>query len=406
MHRPKLSGKTIGLAIAVGIVASIATGLIGYNPPDADIKFDWLSANAALESNAYEDVLELGDEAGVHLVVHHPGNSERPFVHPRTPGAILLSLPLILLEFDQLFMISVGVTAAAGFVFLCFVRERLDTTVPWGVVVSLLIAAPVFFTVRFAGQGMLMALAVILAWVSYERKNDMAAGVLIALAATLKLFPLLLIVPWILSRRYKPAAFALGGFMLLNGSGLLLPGVGLGDSIRAMVHGGDVWFSMLSNGSTAAMLARLGVDQKSAGVIAVVAALVVGTLAMRSQAPRVLRDPTPWLVLGLLCMPVSWVSYDIVLVPAVLTAFAHQSGKSRYSAVLVLSVWIGVSIAFIAGSAPGTVIDSGLPAFATRLAILVGWFVAGISLQWRSELRTSADASQLAPISMPARDLS
>ena len=264
-------------------------------------------------------------------------------------------------------------------------------------VVSLLIAAPVFFTVRFAGQGMLMALAVILAWVSYERKNDMAAGVLIALAATLKLFPLLLIVPWILSRRYKPAAVALGGFMLLNGSGLLLPGVGLGDSIRAMVHGGAVWFSMLSNGSTATMLARLGVDQMSAGVFAVVAALVVGTLAMRSQAPRVLRDPTPWLVLGLLCMPVSWVSYDIVLVPAVLAASAHQSGKSRYSAVLVLSVWIGVSIAFMAGSAPGTVIDSGLPAFATRLAILVGWFVAGISLEWRSELRASADAYGAGP---------
>ena len=50
--------KTIGIAIAFGIVASIVTWLLGFDPPDADIKFDWLSANAALESNAYEDVLE------------------------------------------------------------------------------------------------------------------------------------------------------------------------------------------------------------------------------------------------------------------------------------------------------------------------------------------------------------
>ncbi len=335
-------------------------------------------------------------------MVHYPDTSEPPFPHPRMPGAILLSLPLILLAFDQLFIVSVGVTAAAGVLILSSIRERMGKSVPLGVAVSLLIAAPVFFTVRFAGQGMLMALAVILAWTSYERRNDLAAGLLIALAATLKLFPLLLIVPWLLAKRYRPAGIALGGFLLFNSTGLLLPGVDLTDSIGAMLHGADVWFPMSSNGSTAAMLARFGLDRVSAQLIAIVLTIGVAMLALRLRRARVLRDPTPWLVLGVLCLPVSWISYDIVLVSAVVAAFALTITKSRYSAVVVLSVWIGVTIAYLVGSAPGTVVDTGMAAFATRVVILMGWFMAGITWETRSDRQALADTTTPMPAVNPA----
>ena len=40
--------------------------------------------------------------------------STGPVVHPRTPGAILLALPLLLFDFDHLFALATFITIASG----------------------------------------------------------------------------------------------------------------------------------------------------------------------------------------------------------------------------------------------------------------------------------------------------
>jgi len=297
----------------MGVMAGLATALLDINPPDADVKYDWLSAKAGISSNAYTDILTLGENEGVDLIVHYPYGAERPFPHPRTPGAVFLALPMLLIEFDDLFAVSVGVTVGIAVLVVAVLTSSLGARKQFGVFALLAASALFVTTLRYAGQSMIVAGAVIAAWMLYQRRRDLPAGALIAMAGVLALSPDS-DRPHVVAAALQGSGLHSGGSDALTSAGLMLRGVSLGDSGDALAHGGDVWFSLLSNGSMAAFLARWGVDWWVGTAIAVLSSAALITWARGRQSGRLLEDPVIWLALALLLLPLSWVSYDVVLI--------------------------------------------------------------------------------------------
>jgi len=383
--RPRLSRSSLLLMIAVivGALAGVISAVADIDPRDADIKYDWLSANAAFASNAYRDVLDLGEEQGIDLVVHYPAGAERPFPHPRTPGAIFLSLPLLLLDFGQTFALSVVITITLGVLLVGILTRSMPASRRVAVFALFAASAPFVTTVRFAGQSMIVALSVVLSWVMFKRERDVAAGLLLAVAGVLKVFPLILVIPMLLQRRFKAAgiaAFATGIFTWL---GLLLPGVGLADAFDALARGSEVWFPLLSNGSLAAMMARPGVGQWTAQLVALMFGTGVLVLAVRKRREQALADPTPWLVVALMVLPLSWISYDVVLVVALAGGLWSTVRTARLSTLLIWGIWIGMTAALLMGSqlGPDSLVDMGPATAVARIAVLIAWWSGAIG--WR-----------------------
>jgi len=397
--RARLIARYAVLALFVGVIAGLATALVELDPLDADVKYDWLSAKAAISSNAYTDILTLGENEGVDLIVRYPQGAERPFPHPRTPGAILLALSILLIDFHNLFAVSVGVTVGLGVFIIGLLTSSLGARKQFGVLALLAASAPFVTTLRFAGQSMIVAAAVITAWMLYERGRDMPAGALIAIAGVLKLFRLILIIPMLLQRRFKAAAITAGGLVGLTLIGLLLPGVAFGEAVAALTHGSEVWFSLLSNGSMAAFLARWGVNRWVGTTIALVLSVTFIAWANRKQRNRLLRDPVIWLALSLLLLPVSWVSYDIVLVSGLVMGLWSQLREHRTVNVGIWGLWIGMSLAYLfLDLEPDQALDMGVPTFMVRVLVILAWATGAIGWSgspWLSDDHDRLDGSRL-----------
>lgn len=358
----------------MAIAAGVLCGALGLDPPDADIKYDWLQAEAALTSNAYEDIIDLGRAESVHLIVHYPEGAQRPFPHPRTPGAILTAIPLLAIEFHHLFAVSVAISA---FVLVLMVGHLVGWGSPIrtaGVMCLVAVSAPFFTTIRYAGQSAIVAGLTLGAWALFRRGRDLPAGVLLGVAATLKLFPLVLVLPMLMKRRLRPVMATLGVVAVMNGFGVLLPGVGLSDATSALGQGANVWFRLLSNGSLAAGIARFGLDRTPATVLGFVLVLALLAMARRRQGMSWTDDPTMWLGLGLLALPVGWISYDIVLIPALVAAIWSDRRSDRTFALGIWGAWVGVSLglALVWLWRPGEVLDMGLSTMVLRLLIVLG----------------------------------
>jgi hypothetical protein len=388
------------VSIAAAVVAALITMALGVDPGDADIKYDWLSARAAIDSNAYTDIITLGENEGVDLIVNFPVGAERPFPHPRTPGAILLSLPLLLFDFSQLFALSVATTVGLACFLGLVLTERFPAKQRLLTLLLLAASAPLLTTLRFAGQAMIVAFLVVLGWALYRRGHDKAGTILIAIAGVLKIFPLVLVLPMLLARRFRAAGALVAWAFGLTLVGLMLPGVSIGDAINAMSQSGEVWFSLPPNGSVAAVISALGLDMWTSVAIASMLGIGLLILAVAGWRQRALADPLPWLLVALLTLPVSWVSYDLVLVAGLFGAFWHSERAQRLTAISSWGIWIGMSLAFFSSNMflPGQSIDMGLPTVLMRLFLFGAWCLTWVELDLRLDRLDSKPMGSSAPV--------
>lgn len=220
------------LVVAFGVlVARVGTGFPGAaslqpNGQLTDATRDWLSSRAAVDGVPYAplDVL-AADYLGVA--------TDDGFVHPRSPGALLLQLPLVGVPVGWAWPIMVWtVLLSAGVV--AWAATRI-TGGRWWVVplvgFGLLLSPAGLGSILVGSQGPLVAALVGLAWVRPGRWSGVGLGV----AATLKMFPLLLIPMLWANGRRRMAAVASTVFVGSNAVGLLLPGVTVGGSVKVML---------------------------------------------------------------------------------------------------------------------------------------------------------------------------
>ncbi|MBB1159909.1 glycosyltransferase 87 family protein [Amycolatopsis dendrobii] len=295
----------LGLAAAIAALTGVAVvRWLGGAPLGVDSAVYRAGALAVLRGQPlYEPLLALDPKSALEL----------PFTYP--PSAALLFLPLAVLpgHFAWL-LLAVGSVLALWSVTRRFACER-----PLLTLCLLPVLEPVWRMISL-GQinGVLMAMVVLDA---LPVRNRRSAGVLIGLAAAVKLTPLIFVPYLFLTGRRAEAWRALATFLGASAAGaLILPG----DSIRywtsAMLdnrNAGTV--DWVLDQSLHGMFARLGAT--SLGWYAAFAALclLAGALLVREFHRR--GDPRAALLVtagcGLLVSPLSWTHHWIWAVPLI-----------------------------------------------------------------------------------------
>ena len=359
-----LRGQVL-LSILLGAAVGLTIYVVGLDPLAADIKYDWLTAKAALSGDAYAPLADLAQQFGVEIAEFLPADVESG-PHPRTPGALLLSVPLVVMPFDWLFAFATAVSVAC---IAYLVGPTLRGLEPWwkrAAIAFSIVTIPTLGTIRFGAQSAMVAVLVLVAWTFAARNNSRTGGVLIGIAVTLKVFPVLLLVPLLLRRRLATLASVLLSLAVLNLVGLALPGVSLAGAVEAFGEASRIWVDMPGNASAMTLLVKAGMDARAGlGAIALLTTLVLFFLTTRFRE-RSSLDPLPWLVIGLLVIPISWSHYDVILLPVAVTLLV-----SRHRAVLgyaLPAVWLVISVALFFND-----LATGPWFLAARVLLLLAW---------------------------------
>ena len=348
---------------AAALVVFTALLVVDFNPPDADVRFDWLATREAwrADGNAHADILELADRYKVPIELNADPAIDITRAHPRTPGALALQTPILAIPINVAFALASFISVLC-LSWLALVRQ--DGTGPVSRPIALLVVlmtAPAFLTLRFASQTAIVAVAVLLGWIWTRQGRQWRGGVLIGIAATLKVFPLVLLVPILWHRKWKAAAATVATVIGCNLVGLALPGVSLANSVHAMSDASALWRGLFTNGSLFRIMDLADIGQTISMVVSL-AVFGVGAIVLLGE--RRFATPFGWLALALLVAPLTWMSYDLVLVPGVVVLVGSRYRFAKSVGILVLILWLTPILL------PWLSVSSGLLSLVSRLLVL------------------------------------
>ncbi|MET7423818.1 glycosyltransferase 87 family protein [Dactylosporangium sp. NPDC005555] len=242
-----------------------------------------------------------------------------------------------------------------------------------GIASALLVSAPVQSNLRF---GQVSIFIVLLALVDAGQVVPARfRGVLVGVAAAIKLTPLLFVVYFLVARRYKDAARAAGAFVVCAGiAAAVMPGASVrywSGTIFQTSRIGDL--ASLGNQSVHGMLLRIGLDAGTLPVVwAALIAAICGAALLRARRLHlgVLsgpsdRDRTGAVVLQgepvraavlvgcatVAASPVSWTHHQVWTVLAAMLLVAAEGAWHRVAGVtllVVMTVSLGVALRGIA----------------------------------------------------------
>mgnify|MGYP001946174900 CR=1 FL=1 len=320
-----------GLSIAHLGVGWPEKAIFQPNGDIPDVVRDWLSVKAITGSGSPADT--LSDLADLHLSgLRHPA----PYAHPRTPGALMLQMPLAALPAGWVWPVAnfIVVCALAGLAWLSIRLTRLSWW--WILVVGfpLMWSPPAMASILLGSQVPLLALMLAVAWSLLRKGDGRRAGILVGIVSVMKLFPGLLIPMLWANGRRRAALAAVITFVGLTIAGLLLPDVSLLDQLNTLgtapmdvahnlAPGLPYWAIAIAVVGLAVISRRLSVD----------AIMVLGTAGM------------------ILLSPIVWGHYLLFLVyPLVFTATLSFAGIRK-------AVWgkdnlLLLSLGNTSGSAP------------------------------------------------------
>jgi len=273
--------------------------------------------------------------------------------------------------------------------------EPLPITVRW--VWPLALAFPYVSGTIALGQVnvLVLALSVLAYTCGWSRRRDMLSGVLIGVAAVVKLYPLIFAVFWLAKGRWRGFVSAVGCFVALAG-GLSLIGFGPQETIRAHRQWlaeirGEAYrtpaevarsplpfghllywpkrnqFHRENNQSLAAVIRRLTTDLGPpegryvpvhlvnlsvsqaylvyVGTAGAIFAVLVVTARRRSDGPGTFPEYTGWLASPIAYVPIWWTHYFVLALPALCVLVAEvwaarrRSGRAWLATVLA-GAWL------------------------------------------------------------------
>ncbi|HEX4703913.1 MAG TPA: glycosyltransferase 87 family protein [Pseudonocardiaceae bacterium] len=252
-----------------------------------------------------------------------------PFTYP--PFAALLLVPFALVPYWlaclAMTLLTVGLLATVLFAVLRSLGTLPTGRRRWPVFGALLLAAEVIEPVRtaiYAGQVDVLVMALVVADVLVRRPR-WPRGLLIGVAAAIKLTPAVFVL-YLLLRRDRRAALTAGlSFVVTSGLGFLFA---RNDSIRYWTglafddtRVGQPWYA--GDQSLLGVLSRLGVASPASWLALVALTVTVTVLGMHRAlaARRQVLALSLNAVCGLLVSPISW-SHHWVWIVVVLPAFA------------------------------------------------------------------------------------
>lgn len=306
--------------------------------------------------------VEVYRMAGESILIGRPvysGLTESPQLLPFTypPFAAILAIPLALIPFGAAGWLWTAAQIAATTAIVWFAAYRLihvgGRTRPLVLgllTVPMLWLHPVGDGIRFGQVNAFMVLACLvdLRPVRPRALARVAPGVLVGLAMAIKLTPGVFVIHYLINRRWREAATAIGtavvawvgAFLVLPEASLAFWGGALQDPARLGPNMGT------SNQSIRGVLLRIGPDGFAGTALWAVLALIVGVLGF--LLARMAYRRGDWLtevgtvgLLACLLSPVAWIHHYhwmVVVIFAVIGARPWRN-RPRLIAGIVLTIW-------------------------------------------------------------------
>jgi hypothetical protein len=333
------SRSELASASLVAVVASLvwALALLGQGPERSDATGDWILINTIERGiSPFQDIHQLGAILGVpyHSVIEN--ETLLPILHYRTPGALLLLTPLLVIPWQSAHVVyAVSGLVATLWLLLRAVPAACDRSVRQLLVPLLVISASVtWFEATLWGSS--MAVVTALAMPLMTRPSSVRSAALSAIPASFKVFPGLALLP-LLAR--KSTALTAGAgcltFLCLQVLGSILLGVSFEASIDLIASGAEAWLDFGANFSLGAISARLVGHSWPVFVVVALAVLLAGAVAIKKPLSQAVAAS---LALGVLVNPVSWIAYDLLLIPVVMRLLVSRSRLAQISALIWLLV--------------------------------------------------------------------
>ncbi len=273
-------------------------------------------------------------------------------------GAAIYKYPplyaLLLLPFAQLdaavvagwhYWVQLALYFAAAW--LLIAGERRERSLLFGIaaLVALLTCGPFFETLHGLQIETPILLLLVLAMAASVRGRDGLAGAAIGVCAMLKVYPAFLIVLFLIARRWRAVIGFVVAIVLLQVMNLVVFGVEpnrayFGTVLPYLMR--ELPAATVENASLArAFIAHTALDPATAkrcgqGVaLALVAVTTWLTVRRRRLAPNRPPDGVEWaafVALMLLCMPNSWLNYQLLLLLPIVVLYRHstRAGAHRW----------------------------------------------------------------------------
>jgi hypothetical protein len=263
-------------------------------PGGTDFLVDYASAYALVHhGDAYEITEKLSERVGAHWEVST--------ANPHPPTMLPFILPFLAGDYRS----ALGAWSLAMLFVLILSVRFLD--VPWavagGVGVALAVSFPGAYGIGNPVPLIGLGLAIAYRW----RNHPLLAGLGIALAAAPKISGILIVIPFLLARRFKAVAVAAGVYGVLAGLPVLFQSNVWSRYFQAGVRAAVLNASRSDNASWLHLAERCGVSSfvviALLGVLAIVAAIIT-------------RDtfwPAVWLIV--VALPIAWMYSLLTLLP-------------------------------------------------------------------------------------------
>jgi alpha-1,2-mannosyltransferase len=357
---------------------------------NADSSADWLVASAALDGHGpYVDLRDLSRIYDVPFLT--PGwmdVGDAPWIHPRTPGALLVLIPTTLAAPETIHT----VVAAVSLVLLAILGatclpKLMNVRWPLGLLLAaaLIVSGPVIRSMQFGSWSVALALILGWVWLMAREHDGCGGGLLLGLAIGMRLFPALLLIPMLLYRRWKISITAVAVAVGLNLLGMVVLGISPREVVDGMVLAGDTWIQLQGNASIIKPIFEL-LDAPSLLIVAALSAVVAAhSWLLQTKGASFDHVMALAMIAMLLLSPLSWEHYDAALFAVV--ALFLASGRKRILRLAALAWLLLMTVGFFFRQPweQGAVIAAGLPSLVGRIGLLVALVLAG-RLDERAEL--------------------
>ena len=310
MNQPRVFVTPAWIALVLGglAVAFLLTGFpfasdytrgmeMGVLP---DVLHEQATAEEALGGDPYRPVSDMMAERGYPEM--------QGGVSPRTPAALLLQLPLVVIPPQALMPIVTGLILVLVAVALWLTHRIADVEWRWiawaGPVVYF--SYPVVTAISYGSVSViLMTVLILSAWAFQE---ESWSGIPLGIAAAMRLWPGLVIVGFWIAGRRRAAYVAAAVFLVVNVVGLLLPGATLGGTTDVILAGAGDWINHNQNASLAALVDGWGLP---IAVPTLIVSCATVWLAWRNRSEAIALT----VLGGLVASPLSWPAYFLVTLP-------------------------------------------------------------------------------------------
>jgi hypothetical protein len=282
-----------------------------------------------------QDLRDLAKEFGVP---YQPViDLDVPILSYRSPGGLLILYPLVFVDWHLAHVLG-GVVGLLCFLWMLLVQTPRYCQVPIeNLLLPLALAASSSAFIESSYFGALSALIGTLMVAVVSKPERPASGIALASATALKLYPGLLFVPF-LARSHKTLKIAALFFAVLSVLGMVIFELSATETLSLFLQGPRGWLTFRANTSLVAAL--LGESAPSW----LFAAVVLGGIAWMwwfSRHKPLMQSLALAVPVALIVSPISWVHYDVALVPIVIWLFTRSGfglGRVASTAWLVIEL--------------------------------------------------------------------